>query len=105
MASWAEPAVEAPAARPRLVTGGVLWIVALGVLLAGVVAVNVTVLRLNMSLDRLSRERMQLRAENARLSSQLSSASAAARIEREARRKLGLQPADPATTAYVDLGK
>ncbi len=88
--------------RPRAF-GGVLWIVVLGALLGGVVAVNVAVLQLNVRLDELGRERIQLRADNARLSSQLSSAAAAARIEAQARQRLGLVPADPNTTAYVQL--
>ncbi|MBA3244838.1 MAG: cell division protein FtsL [Actinobacteria bacterium] len=91
-----------PVARPRAF-GGVLWIVVLGALLGGVVAVNVAVLQLNVRLDELGRERIQLRADNARLSSQLSSAAAAARIEAQARQRLGLVPADPNTTAYVQL--
>ena len=95
-------AAARPAARPRAF-GGVLWIVLFGVLLAGVVAVNVAVLQLNVRLDELGRERIQLRADNARLSSQLSSAAAAARIEAEARKRLGLVPADANTTAYVQL--
>jgi len=91
-----------PVARPRAF-GGVLWIVVFGALLAGVVAVNVAVLQLNVRLDGLGRERIQLRADNARLSSQLSSAAAAARIETQARARLGLVPADANTTAYVQL--
>src|SRR5205085_10512058 len=43
-----------PAARRR-VTGGVVWIVFVAVLLTGIVALNVAVLRLNVQLDRLSR--------------------------------------------------
>lgn len=128
MASWAEAVrVEAPKARPqparraaakprpkpratakakpRPLAGSVVWIVVLGALLAGVVAVNVAVLQLNLSLDRLGRERVQLRADNASLSARLSSASAAARIETQARGKLGLVPADPGTTSYVQLAK
>ena len=57
----------------------------LAVLLAGVVAVNVAVLQLNVRLDELGRERVQLQGETKRLSSQLSSASANARIESQAR--------------------
>ena len=96
-----KPAARA-VARPRAF-GGVLWIVIFGALLAGVVAVNVAVLQLNVRLDALGRERIQLRADNARLSSQLSSAAAAARFEAKARQRLGLVPADPNTTAYVQL--
>lgn len=126
MASWAEAAsAPAPNARPqpakrvaakpgprsragarsRPLAGSVVWIVVLGALLAGVVAVNVAVLQLNLSLDRLGRERVQLRADNASLSARLSSASAAARIETQARGRLGLVPADPGTTSYVQLAK
>jgi cell division protein FtsL len=118
MASWAgAERVEAPrVARPRRRTatrtairtkarpfGGVVWIVVLAVLLAGIVAVNVAVLQLNVRLDELGRERVQLRADTKRLSSQLSSASANARIESEARAKLGLVRADPELTFHVQL--
>ena len=80
-----------------------MWIVLAGALLAGVVAINVAVLQLNVRLDELGRERVELRDDNARLRSQLSSAAAAARIEGQARTRLGLVPADGATTTYVDL--
>lgn len=115
MSSWAgaarveSPPVARPRRRPatRVATprpfGGVVWIVVLGVLLAGVVAVNVAVLQLNVRLDELGRERVQLRADTNRLSSQLSSASAAARIEAQARTRLGLVQADPSLTGYVQL--
>ncbi len=75
-----------------------------GALLAGIVALNVLVLQLNMQFDGLSRERAQLKADNARLRSQLSSASANVRIEEAATAQLGLQAADPLTTTYVRLG-
>jgi len=99
-------AAVAPAARSRApFAGGVAWIIVVGVLLAGIVAVNVLVLQLNMQFDGLSRERAQLKADNALLRSQLSSASASVRIEDAAKSKLGLQVADPLTTTYVRLGK
>jgi cell division protein FtsL len=94
-----KPAVR-PAAKPHTF-GGVLWIVVFGVLLAGVVAVNVAVLQLNVRLDALGRERVQLRADNARLTSQISSAGTDARIESQARARLGLAPAE--TTEFVEL--
>jgi cell division protein FtsL len=120
MASWAgtaradSPPVARPRARPRTRTapnrrartrpfGGVVWIVLLAVLLAGVVAVNVAVLQLNVRLDELGRERIELQGETKRLSSQLSSASANARIESQARARLGLVRADPALTYHVQL--
>jgi cell division protein FtsL len=84
--------------------GGIVWIVVIGTLLAGVVAVNVLVLQLNVELDRYGRERAELKAESARLRSELSSASANVRIETDAATKLGLVPADPATTTYIHVG-
>ena len=116
MASWAGAArVEsAPVARPRRKAaprtaarakpfGGVVWIVVAAALLAGVVAINVAVLQLNVRLDELGRERVELQAETKRLSSQLSSASANARIESQARAQLGLVPAEPEQTFHVEL--
>jgi hypothetical protein len=84
------------------VAGGVLWITTLAVLLAGVVAVNVAVLRLNMRLDELGHDRASLRAENAALESQLSSAAAAPKIEALARRNR-LVPAAVENTKFVDV--
>ncbi len=83
--------------------GGIVWIVVVGALLAGIVAVNVVVLQLNMQFDSLGSERAQLTADNALLRSQLSSASTNVRIEQIARARLGLQSADPLTTTYVRL--
>lgn len=117
MAAWAPAAARAESAplrrsrsRARVVpqrrlAGGVLWISLLAVLLTGVVALNVAVLRLNMRLEQLGRERASLRAENAELASQLSSSGANPRIESLARRRLGLVPADPALTTYIELGR
>lgn len=85
--------------------GGVLWIVLLAVLLAGVVAVNVAVLRLNLSLDESGRERTELRTDIARLRSDISSAAATTRIERLAEGELGLVEVEPEDTTYIQLGK
>lgn len=90
-------------AKPRLLGGGVLWIVLFAVLLAGVVAVNVAVLRLNVELDQVGQERSQLKADIAGLRSELSSVAATARIERVATKDLGLTLADPDTMIYVRL--
>ena len=89
--------------RERRVAGGVFWIGVVAALLAGVVAMNVAVLRLNMKLDRLGRERADLRAENAALSVQLSSAASAPRIQGLAAKRLGLVQATPDETSYVKL--
>jgi cell division protein FtsL len=91
-------------ARPRLLAGGVFWIVIFGALLAGVVAVNVAVLRLNLELDGVSRERTELKGDLATLRAGISSAAATARIERAARDDLGLVQADPDEMVYVTLG-
>ncbi len=101
----ARRSTRAESARSRApFAGGVLWILLIGVMLAGIVALNVVVLQLNMEFDGLSRERAQLRADNALLRSRLSSASSHLRIEDAAKAKLGLQEADAGTTTYVRLG-
>jgi cell division protein FtsL len=88
--------------RSRL-TGGVIWIAVLAVLLTGVVALNVAVLRLNMRYDKLGRTKVDLVAKNAELQSQLSSAAATERIQQQARSQLGLVAANPDTTKYIQL--
>ena len=75
----------------------------LAVLLAGVVALNVAVLRLNMRYDKLGRTKVDLVAQNAELQSQLSSAAATQRIQQQARSQLGLVAANPDTTKYIRL--
>lgn len=85
--------------------GGVVWIVLLAVLLAGVVAVNVAVLRLNLQLDEAGRERTELKTDIAQLRSEISSAAATTRIERLAEGELGLVEVDPEHTTYLQLGK
>lgn len=83
--------------------GSVVWICLVAVLLTGVVAVNVAVLRLNVRLDELARERAKLRADSAALQSELASAAASLRIEQLAQSRLGLVPADAEHTTYVTL--
>jgi cell division protein FtsL len=83
--------------------GGVVWIGIIGALLAGVVAMNVAVLRLNMKLDHLGRERADLRAQNAALSVQLSSAASAPRIQGLAAKRLGYVQATPDQTSYLTI--
>jgi cell division protein FtsB len=90
--------------RSRL-TGGVLWIALIAILLAGVVALNVAVLRLNVRYDHLSRTKVDLVAQNADLESQLSSAAATQLIQQQARAQLGLVAADPGTTRYIKLDR
>jgi cell division protein FtsL len=83
--------------------GGILWIAVSGVLLAGVVFVNVAVLRANLSLDSSTNQRAKLRAENQALQSQLASALASPKIQARAQHQLGLVAADPSATRYLNL--
>jgi cell division protein FtsL len=88
--------------RPRVGTG-VAWIVLIGALLAGIVFINVAVLRLNIRLDKLGSRRTQLHSDIAALQSQVSSAQAAARIQAQAQKDLGVVPAATGDTTWVHL--
>jgi cell division protein FtsL len=118
--SHAQSTIAEPVVRPRPRTkpttrmrkrtqararGGILWIVVSGILLTGVVFVNVAVLRLNLSLDSTNSERTKLRAENAALQSNLSRELASAHIETRAAKEFGLTYVDPTTYGYVNLAK
>ena len=118
MASWsaAQSAIAEPVARPRprprrqakakaRARGGILWIVISGILLAGVVFVNVAVLQLNLGLDSANQQRVKLRAENAVLQSELSSELASPRIQARAAKEYGLVYADPTQYGYVNLAR
>ena len=94
-----------PRRRSWLVSGGVAWIVVFAVLLAGVVAINVAVLRLNLQLDHSGRERTGLKNDIAGLRAEISSAAAATRIERLAKGELGLHEVQPEDTTYIQLGR
>ena len=91
--------------RTWLLSGGVLWIVLFAVLLTGVVAVNVAVLRLNLQLDGTSREQTDLQTDITRLRSEISSAAATTRIERLAQGELGLVEVRPEDTTYIELAR
>jgi cell division protein FtsL len=120
MAAWADNAAHAPVRTPRprprpkavprgkarrrpALLGGVVWIGALAVLLAGIVALNVAVLQANVRLDDLARTSTDLQARNAQLSSQLSSEGATPQVESLARARLGLDLAAPEQQLYVEL--
>jgi cell division protein FtsL len=109
------PAPARPRARPkpkprakpkvqprRRVAGGVVWIGLVAALLAGVVALNVAVLRLNIRLDQTQSERNQLRADNAQLNTEIAAKAASGRILGLASGRLGLRPTNP---DYLDLRK
>ena len=84
----------------RRLAGGVVWIVVVAALLAGVVAVNVAVLQLNLNLDGVNRQRGQLKADIAAQQAKLASAKRTAEIVNGTP---GLVQAGPATTRNVDL--
>jgi cell division protein FtsL len=91
--------------RTWALSGGVVWIVLFAILLAGVVTINVAVLRLNLQLDEAGRERTELRNDVARLRSDISSAAATRRIERLAEGELGLVEVEPEDTTYIRLNR
>ena len=72
-------------------------------LLAGIVALNVGVLRLNMESERLEEQRNELVARRDALSAELSRSAAAGRIESIALNRLGL--VRPEQTTYVRLAR
>jgi cell division protein FtsL len=86
----------------RRVRGHIVWMTVFALLLAGVVAVNVAVLRANVAVHRLDEQRARLEARNEALASKLSAASSAPRIAAAAHR-LGLVEAPAADTSYLDL--
>ena len=113
------PSPLAPAAQPKHVAeaarrrrsararGGILWIAVSGILLAGVVFVNVAVLRLNLALDGANAERV----EAARRERGAPVASSRARSRRRAiqaqapRAARARRTPDPSEYGYVDLAR
>ena len=104
-------AVTQPLARPRIrarkahARGGILWIAIGGILLAGVVFVNVAVLQLNLRLDSANADRSKLLAENAALQTQYSRLNSTPNITASAKKQFGLVYRDPSEYVYVDLAK
>ena len=86
----------------RRVRAHIVWMIVFALLLAGVVAVNVAVLRAHVAVSRLDEKRAQLQARNQALASELSQASSAPQVEHAARR-LGLEQASAGNTSYTDL--
>jgi hypothetical protein len=109
--SQSQAAYAEPVARPRPRTrkrvrrasarGGILWIVVGGILLAGVVFVNVAVLQLNLRLDSANSERSNLIAQTAGLQTQYSQLMSSPRVT-DAAAKLGLKYEAP-PYGHVDL--
>ena len=109
-------AIAKPVARPRpkprartrtkrRARGGILWIVVSGILLTGVVFVNVAVLRLNLTLDSTNSQRSKLLAQNAALQSDYAALLSSTRIEQQAMAKLGLVYEDPGTYGHINVAK
>jgi cell division protein FtsL len=82
-----------------------VWIVVSGILLAGVVFVNVAVLQLNLSLDSANSQRSKLLGENAALQSDYSRLLSSPRISAAATKEYGVVYEDPAQYGYVNLGR
>ena len=105
---------QSPARRPaapvrsrrkptqRRIRGHIVWMIVFALLLFGVVAVNVAVLRAHVAVSKLDQKRAQLEAKNQVLRSALSAANSAPRVEAGARR-LGEVPASAGNTSYLDL--
>jgi cell division protein FtsB len=104
------PPAQRPAAPVRSrrrpvqlrVRAHIVWMILFALLLAGVVAVNVAVLRAHVAVTHLDQQRAQLQAQNRALASRLSADSSAPRIEAAARR-LGMVPALAPDTTYLVL--
>lgn len=87
--------------RAPRVANGVVWIVVLAAVLAGVVAVNVAVLRLNLQLDDLNRKRTDLKERITNAEYTISRMSATGSIEQQARSE-GL--VESPSVSFVHLG-
>jgi cell division protein FtsL len=77
--------------------------VVFAVLLVGVVAVNVAVLRAHVTVNHLDQKITELQQQNATLASQYSTATAAPQVE-DAARRAGELPATAANTTIIDMG-
>jgi cell division protein FtsL len=111
--SHAEATIVAePAARPHRrsrrraragARGGILWIAISGILLAGVVFVNVAVLQLNLRLDSANADRAKLLGDNADLQAQYSRLLASPRVTAAALKQYGLSYQDPTEYGHINL--
>lgn len=96
------PARSRRKSTQRRVRAHIVWMILFALLLAGVVAVNVAVLRAHVAVTQLDEQRAQLQAQNQALASRLSAASSAPRIE-DAARRLGMVQSPAADTSYLVL--
>ncbi len=96
-----KPAAARGLPRHRL-AGGVVWIAVAAALLAGVVALNVVVLRLNMRLDELGTERVRLRSQIDELNSRAAGESTPAHIRAQLHTN-GYRPVSADSIRFVAL--
>jgi cell division protein FtsL len=101
------PAKSKPKAQRRQRRGfrvrlPLVWMVVFALLLVGVVAVNIAVLRANVSVNDLDTQIAQRQQAIATLKSQYARDTAAPRVAREAR-AAGLVPAPDVDTSYTDM--
>jgi cell division protein FtsL len=111
-AAHAAATVAEPAARPRAqarrrskqgARGGILWIAVGGILLAGVVFVNVAVLQLNLRLDSANADRAKLLGDTAALQAEYSRLVSSPRITAAATKQYGLTYQDPTDYGHINL--
>lgn len=99
------PKKQQPQRRSLRVRAPLVWMVVLALLLVGIVAVNVAVLRAHVSVNDLDAKITQLQQGNAKRASQYASMTAAPRVEAAARRAgLILAPSVGDGTVLVDMG-
>jgi hypothetical protein len=114
MATVEAVSVAEPVARPRpkartrkrskaRARGGILWIAISGILLAGVVFVNVAVLQLNLRLDSANADRAKLLAGNADLQARYSQLVATPHVTAAAQKQYGLTYQDPTEYGHINL--
>jgi cell division protein FtsL len=106
-------AITQPLARPRVsarararkarARGGILWIAIGGILLAGVVFVNVAVLQLNLRLDSANADRAKLLGDTAALQAEYSRLVSSPRITAAATKQYGLTYQDPTDYGHINL--
>lgn len=104
-AAAAKPKARAKKRQRRTprVRGSVVWMVLFAVLLAGVVALNVAVLRAHVSVNNLDQQIAHEQQVIAGLQSQYAQATAPPRIEAAAK-AAGLVPASGLDTGLVNMG-
>src|SRR4249920_220947 len=102
-ATSAKPKAQRRKGRNFRVRLPLVWMVVFAVLLVGVVAVNVAVLRANVSVNNLDTQIAQRQQDIATLKSRYARATAAPHVVAVARRA-GLNPATSSQTTQIDMG-